>query len=332
MAQYDIVKSMATTLKKTTTKSKSKTASKAKKPATKKTTTKSKAAAKTSKTTTKKVESKESVTKVTKSSNKKEKTLSEKFKNLRTWNLVMAFLHALQGVLVVILSRDALFPVTTTYITTDSLASTEQAPVLVNATRNLFDVNLAYVVAAFFFMSAIAHLYIATVYRKKYEANLEKGINKVRWYEYGISASTMMIAIAMLSGVADLSTLVMIFGATLVMNLCGLIMEVHNQTTKKTNWLSYWIGTLAGLGPWVVVGIYFWGANQYGTGNIPTFVYFIYLSIFLFFSSFAINMILQYKKTGKWNDYLYGEKAYMVLSLVAKSALAWQVFAGTLRP
>jgi hypothetical protein len=323
---------MATTLKKTTTKSKSKTASKAKKPATKKTTTKSKAAAKSSKTTTKKVDSKKTVAPVTKSTNKKEKTLSEKFKNLRTWNLVMAFLHAFQGVLVVVLSRDALFPVTTTYITTDSLASTEQAPVLVNATRNLFDVNLAYVVAAFFFMSAIAHLYIATVYRKKYEANLEKGINKVRWYEYGISASTMMIAIAMLSGVADLSTLVMIFGATLVMNLCGLIMEVHNQTTKKTNWLSYWIGTLAGLGPWVVVGIYFWGANQYGTGNIPTFVYFIYLSIFLFFSSFAINMILQYKKTGKWNDYLYGEKAYMVLSLVAKSALAWQVFAGTLRP
>jgi hypothetical protein len=43
-------------------------------------------------------------------------------------------------------------------------------------------------------------------------------------------------------------------------------------------------------------------------------------------------MILQYKKKGKWADYLYGEKAYMVLSLVAKSALAWQVFAGTLRP
>jgi hypothetical protein len=323
---------MATTTKKTTTKSKSKTASKAKKPATKKTTTKSKAAAKSSKTTSKKVEAKKKVSAQAKPAAKKDKTLAEKFKNLRTWNLVMAFLHALQGVLVVILSRDALFPVTTTYITTDSLAGTEQAPVLVNATRNLFDVNLAYVVAAFFFMSAIAHLYISTVYRKKYEANLEKGINKVRWYEYGISASTMMIAIAMLSGVADASTLVMIFGATLVMNLCGLIMEVHNQTTKKTNWLSYWVGTLAGIGPWVVVGIYFWGANQFGTGNIPTFVYFIYASIFIFFSSFAINMILQYKKMGKWSDYLYGEKAYMVLSLVAKSALAWQVFAGTLRP
>jgi hypothetical protein len=323
---------MATTTKKTTTKSKSKSAAKAKKPAAKKTTKKSNAASKTTKTTSKKVaEQKVSATSKT-SSPKDKSTIDSKLKNLRVWNLVMAFLHAVQGVLVVILSKDALFPVTTNYITTDSLASTDQAPVLVGATRNLFDVNLAYVVAAFFFMSAIAHLYIATVYRKKYESNLSKGMNKARWYEYGISASTMMIAIAMLSGVADLSTLVMIFGATLVMNLCGLIMEVHNQTTQKTNWLSYWVGTLAGLGPWVVVGIYFWGANQFGEGNIPTFVYYIYASIFLFFSSFAINMILQYKKTGRWNDYLYGEKAYMILSLVAKSALAWQVFAGTLRP
>jgi hypothetical protein len=327
---------MATTTKKSTTKSKSKTASKAKKTAakkpTKKATNKSAAANKSSKTTSKKVTATKTTAVKAESSTKKEKTITEKLKNLRVWNLVMAFLHAAQGVAVVVLSRDALFPVTTNYITTDALASSEGAPVLVSATRNLFDVNLAYIVAAFFFMSAIAHLYISTVYRKKYEANLAKGMNKVRWYEYGISASTMMIAIAMLSGVADVSTLVMIFGATLVMNLCGLIMEVHNQTTQKTNWLSYWVGTLAGIGPWVVVGIYFWGANQFGEGNIPTFVYFIYASIFLFFSSFAINMILQYKKKGKWADYLYGEKAYMVLSLVAKSALAWQVFAGTLRP
>jgi hypothetical protein len=43
-------------------------------------------------------------------------------------------------------------------------------------------------------------------------------------------------------------------------------------------------------------------------------------------------MILQYKKVGPWRDYLYGERFYVILSLVAKTALAWQVFAGTLRP
>jgi hypothetical protein len=41
-------------------------------------------------------------------------------------------------------------------------------------------------------------------------------------------------------------------------------------------------------------------------------------------------MVLQYKKIGKWSDYVYGESTYVLLSLVAKSLLAWQVFAGTL--
>jgi heliorhodopsin len=39
---------------------------------------------------------------------------------------------------------------------------------------------------------------------------------------------------------------------------------------------------------------------------------------------------LQYRRVGPWRDYLYGERGYIVLSLTAKSALAWQVFGGTL--
>ena len=41
-------------------------------------------------------------------------------------------------------------------------------------------------------------------------------------------------------------------------------------------------------------------------------------------------MWLQYRQKGKWADYVFGERVYMGLSLVAKSLLAWQVFAGTL--
>lgn len=320
---------MATTTKRgASTKAKStrtKSATSSKKTTTKKTTTK-KTAAKKAETTKKTTSSKTS---------KPASTVAKKtdiFKQLNIWNWVLAGLHAAQGVAVILLANSSLFTVTTSYLTTDKLASSEGAPVLVEAQRTLFDVNLAYIVAAFFFMSAIAHLIIATVYRKRYEAGLKNGINRARWYEYGISASTMMIAIAMLSGVSDLSTLIMIFGATLVMNLLGLVMELVNKEKTKVDWSSYIVGCIAGVLPWIVVGIYLIGAGMYGEGNIPTFVYYIYGSIFVFFSSFALNMYFQYKKIGRWQDYLYGERAYMILSLVAKSALAWQVFAGALRP
>ena len=186
-------------------------------------------------------------------------------------------------------------------------------------------------IAAFFFLSAIAHLFIETIYNKKYNEGLKRGINKVRWVEYSISASIMMIAVSLLVGVYDLMSLVMIFSLVAIMNLLGLVMEVHNQTTKKTNWLSYWIGCLAGIVPWIAIAFYFWLSADNGSAP-PTFVYWIFVSIFLFFNCFAINMVLQYKKIGPWKDYLYGERAYIILSLVAKSALAWQVFAGTLRP
>jgi len=52
----------------------------------------------------------------------------------------------------------------------------------------------------------------------------------------------------------------------------------------------------------------------------------------VFYNVFAVNMLLQYRRLGRWRDYLYGERVYMLLSLTAKSALAWQVFAGTLQP
>ena len=166
---------------------------------------------------------------------------------------------------------------------------------------------------------------------KKYNAELKLGINKMRWIEYSISASVMMVAISLLVGVYDLMSLLMIFVLTSVMNLMGLVMEVHNQTTKKTNWLSYYIGCLAGIIPWIVIAFYMWLGAENGS-SAPTFVYWIFVSIFVFFSCFAVNMILQYKKIGPWKDYLYGERSYIILSLVAKSLLAWQVFAGTLRP
>jgi len=41
-------------------------------------------------------------------------------------------------------------------------------------------------------------------------------------------------------------------------------------------------------------------------------------------------MWLQYRRIGRWRTYAFGETVYITLSLVAKSALAWQVFAGTL--
>ena len=69
------------------------------------------------------------------------------------------------------------------------------------------------------------------------------------------------------------------------------------------------------------------------SGAEPTvFVSAIIPTVFVFLNIFAVNMVLQYKKVGRWKNYLSGECVYIVLGLVAKTALAWQIFAGRLTP
>jgi hypothetical protein len=247
------------------------------------------------------------------------------FRKLRVYNLVMGSFHLAQSILILFLSNSFSLPVTTNFIGGGPGGITFKPPEV------LFDLPVGPMVAIFLLLSATAHFLLSLPgIFEWYKTNLSKGINYARWYEYALSSSIMIVLIAMLSGIYDVATLIAIFGANAAMNLFGLMMELHNQTTSKTNWLSYTFGCFAGFIPWVAISIYFFGAISQASENIPTFVYFILPTLFVFFFSFALNMWLQYKKSGKWRDYLFGERVYVFLSLTAKTALAWQVFGGAL--
>jgi hypothetical protein len=244
------------------------------------------------------------------------------FKKLRTFNAVMGVIHMLQGIAMLLLSNAFTLPLTFTRPEYNAVTNTI-SPV----SETFFNIQIGPLVALFLFMSATAHILLSTVLYKWYVKNLKNHINPARWYEYSLSASLMIFLIAMLVTIYDFGTLLALFTLTAVMNLMGLMMELHNQTTTKTIWTSFNIGCIAGFVPWVVIFI-----PLVMAASVPDFVIAIFITIAVFFNLFAINMFLQYKKIGKWKDYLYGERMYVILSLVAKSALAWQVFAGTLRP
>ena len=184
--------------------------------------------------------------------------------------------------------------------------------------------------ALFLLISTIDHLVVASPFANRwYVKNLKKHVNYARWYDYALSSSVIILVIALLSGVYDIAALIPLFCLNATMNLFGLMMELHNQKTEKTNWTAFIFGSFAGVIPWIVIVLYFVGATQ--NASVPTFIYYILASLAFFFLLFPLNVFLQYKKVGRWNDYLYGEYVYVILSIVAKTALAWQVFAGTLR-
>jgi hypothetical protein len=238
---------------------------------------------------------------------------------LRLFNVAMGIVHAVQGAAVLVLATAFTLP-----IVTHSLTGPPGSP---SETITLFDLQIAWGVSAFLFISAIAHLAIASPMTfPKYKRMLLNGRNDYRWVEYSLSASLVAVLIALLAGISDAAALIAIFGVNAAMIFFGLLQERYERPGGSM--LPFWLGCVVGVFPWLSIGIYLAGI---GTDvQAPGFVYAIFISLFLFFMSFAVVQWLQYRQIGPWRNYLVGETTYVVLSLVAKSALAWQIFAGTL--
>jgi len=266
-----------------------------------------------------------------------EKTMEKtSFESLRRFNIKMGALHFLQGIVMLILAFTVI-EAAGVYAPTITVSFLDYDPTvggLVQGSKDLFELPFAVLVASFLFLSAIAHA-IISLPKKTYNIyvkDLKQGINQFRWYEYALSSSIMIVLIATLFGVYDISTLLLIFFINASMNLFGLLMEKMNAGKEKedVNWLAFIFGSVAGIIPWIVVLIQM--VSTPVVSEIPGFVWAIVVVYFVAFNTFPVNMILQYLGVGKWKDYLYGERVYIILSLVAKTFLAWLVFFGTMQP
>ena len=257
---------------------------------------------------------------------------SDRSTNLFRWNATLAVLHLVQAAAILALSF-AKSPVVTSPVVSTYLRFDEATKHLVTAQRSIWDLPIGPAVALFFLMSAIAHFSMAFPARRWYEAHLARGQNPIRWVEYAFSSSVMIVVIAALAGVQEVGTLIAIFGVNAAMIMFGWSMEIANEGRDRPQWLHYIFGCIAGAVPWIVIFVTLLvSATEPGSAPIPGFVIAIFVTLFVCFNVFAINQVLQYRKIGRWSDYLYGERAYMLFSLIAKSLLAWQVFFGTLRP
>jgi hypothetical protein len=265
--------------------------------------------------------------------NKSTVTSSVELLRLHRWNSWFGIISGLEDIAILVVGSAYGVPVIINYLAVNPINSAVAGhSELSAATRQLFQVNVINIILLYFLVSAIAHGLVATVYRKSYESELKRGINKVRWIEYAISSGLMLVLIALLTGIYDLSSLIMVFAFMVLMNLLGLCMEVQNSKAQTPRWWLYGLGALAGFVPWLVIGLYAFNASYYGSAHIPSFVYGIYATMLVCVTGFALHVYFSQKKQGKWANYLHSERGFMILSLVTKSLLAWQVFAGILRP
>lgn len=246
-------------------------------------------------------------------------------RSLRKVNIYAGVLHLVQMIGVLLLSSDFTLPINATYMS--GPPGTTFSPPFV-----LFDTPIGLTVAIFLGLSALAHFIVASPkFFPRYSAGLIAKRNYFRWLEYSISSSVMIVLIAQVAGVTDVVAIISLFGVNASMILFGWLQEKY-ENPGNGGWLPFIFGCIAGAVPWVALLFYVFSIGGPGESAAPTFVYIIVFTIFLFFNSFALVQYLQYKQVGRWSNYLQGERTYITLSLLAKSALAWQIFANTLIP
>jgi hypothetical protein len=244
------------------------------------------------------------------------------YRRLRELNVVVGLILLAETIAMLLLSNDLSFPVFASYLRSDP--NVAQGPV---PAEELFTIAIGPAVALFLLLAAVDHLLVASPrIHEWYERGLDRRANYARWIEYSVSASIMIVLIAMFTGIRDIAALLAIFACTTAMILFGLLME-RQQQPGAADWSAFWFGSLIGAVPWVAVGIYLLG----GPASPPGFVYAITIVELLLFFSFAVNMFLQYRQIGRWRSYVAGETTYIFLSLTAKSLLAWLIFANVLR-
>lgn len=243
--------------------------------------------------------------------------------SIRRYNLIAGVFHFVQMCIVIALSNDFSLPIVARYMSGPP-GSTFAEPI------TLLDTPVGVAVAIFLGLSAFFHFLVASPqFFARYATGLSQSRNYFRWVEYSISSSVMIVLIAQICGVTDVVAIISIFGVNASMILFGWLQEKY-ETPGNGGWVPFIFGCIAGIVPWIGLLFYVLAIGGPGNTKAPAFVYGIVISLFVLFNTFAIVQYLQYKKVGKWSDYIRGEKTYITLSLVAKSALAWQIFASTL--
>ena len=139
-----------------------------------------------------------------------------------------------------------------------------------------------------------------------YLDEIERRINWVRFVEYSLSATTMILAVAFVLNIQDVGSVAMLATSTAVTQLFGLVgelmLERKNGTYREDLFVAAWISHLSG---WVLqFGVFFTIFVSYfqsveqaasnGGESPPAFVYAIVLSMAILFGSFGIVQFLDF--------------------------------------
>jgi hypothetical protein len=204
-------------------------------------------------------------------------------------------------------------------------------------------INMLALLTSFYIITSLAHLFYAVSGDFYYNKAISSGNNWMRWLEYGVTSSLMVIIVARFAGISDRSALYIIGSANSAVMIMGQITEMSLQ---KGDTKTAWIATLVGW--WTTMWI--WGSciipkfsqsiSELREANIPIpdFVQWVIWAQFAFFMSFGVVQLSQLisvkgttdedRKKSYLANYPKYESVYIALSLVAKTTLGASMIYG----
>jgi len=219
------------------------------------------------------------------------------------------------------LMSGASYQLTVSYLAKDNLASKTNT-VFAPASHALFDVQLKWLVVIIMLLAAVVpYLYLMQL-QKNYLQGLKNKVLPLRWLDMAVTSALMVEVIALLSGIQDIFVLKLIAGLMVVTCALGYLAEKQNADSKKPVWPTFIVSLATGSLPWILIGVAALATPFYSAVRAPWYVYGLYISSLGSFALFAKNQVRNYKKVGKWKDYLFVERNYLAISFFAKVAFA----------
>lgn len=177
-------------------------------------------------------------------------------------------------------------------------------------------------IVAFFGLTSMFHVYYATdgFGSGVYSAGIQTGRQRVRWLEYGITATLMLAAIALMSGAASYPLFLLLLVANVVVMAQGDVVEAAMASGGSTlpGTLTGWALMAAIITAVVATFVHKLEDAREHEDDIPQFVNYVLVVTFLFFTSFGVLQLVQARQGGSYITY---EKLYILLSFVSKATL-----------
>ena len=146
-----------------------------------------------------------------------------------------------------------------------------------------------------------------------------------RFVEYAFSSSVMVLAIAVQVGLTDVYLLCCLFGLMFATNMLGLISEV--LCAREDAWLPHMVGWVTCLIAYAPLLDAYVASMRCSDLSPPGYVHVI---VFLEFALFTCFGLVQAYTLCSYDYRGQTDLAYTVLSLTAKTLLAWLVMGPTL--